>query len=960
MKFVFSQTLFACFIMACYLSLRTFRTRDLKYLENRLFAILCLSSAIWGMGFFGVIVQTDPSKAYFWRAIGMIGTFSYLIVVQMLVCQLSGVKKPILRGMEIFSFSGVIIYFFVIQKEQAEYKLTSIGMTYSFTPGFWNNVYTLYTVIIGLNLLWVICQMIRHGKERRLKELGKKLLVAEIIIMSGSLLDTVFPLFGKPAIPGSTIGQFVALIFLYHAISFINRFRMNIANMSEFIYYSLAMPVLVYNADYKLRILNDAAFSFFGIQEGKVEDIEISQLFHIRKEEVFSFENKRKDVDAVCCHNQLYCSLAINKIYDDYGDNTGYIIIVTDLSERMRAMQRLEEAKKEAEYANQAKSTFLANMSHEIRTPMNAIIGFSELVLKMDISDEVREHVEDIKWSSHNLLAIINDILDISKIESGKMELIPEKYYMAALLKDVSLIIASQAQAKGLDFHMEVDPEIPNRLYGDKIRIRGILINILNNAVKYTKEGSISFDVSVLEKTDKMAKLEFKVSDTGSGIRPEDQEHLFKSFEQLDRKVHYGVEGSGLGLAISNGYVNLMGGEIKVSSVYGKGSVFTVVLKQEIVDASPMDGSYSHEEERQNGSTLGSMQISGVQVLVVDDNFVNLRVAYCIMKSYGLIVDTASSGQEAVELCRTRQYQFVFMDQMMPEMNGVEAMNQIRALSPYYAKGGESKIIVLTADAISGVRKGLMDQGFDEYLGKPINLKQMERLFVKFLPKDKITLQLPEEKQKAGGKAEEKEIIYLEEALPEVDVKKGVENCGGECSDYLKVLKIAWDYGGKQLEELRNLQKQQDYENYTIKVHSMKSTAMNMGAVGISELAKAQEMAGKKGDYAYIDKYMEPFIQQYKTLLQEIKEVLQNYEMLEETPAEEDVLEEKMILPILRNIEQCVDNFEFPKVFEILDEIKKCRLPEKYQKVFEEISEKMDELAVDKIKELLEKVLEGE
>ena len=955
MKFIFSQTMFACMGIALFWAIQTVRTREMKYLENRLFSALCFSSAIWSMGFFGVIIQTRTEMAYYWRALGMAGVFSYLIVVQMLVAHLSGIKKKIRVGMELFSFTGIIIFFFVIQKEQVFYRLDSIGMTYYFKPGLWNNLYTGYTIILALNMLWVICCMIGQGTKRRQKELGKKFLVALVIIMFGTVLDTVFPLLGKTAIPGSTLGQFVALIILSYAVNFINRFRITITNMSEFIYYSLSVPVMVYDSERHLEILNDAACAFFGIEAGARTGVKIGQLFEIQEEEVFQFEKKRKDVDSICRFNQLYCSLAVNKIYDDFGDNIGYIIIVTDLSERMKTVQKLEEAIKDAEYANQAKSTFLANMSHEIRTPMNAIIGFSELVLKLDISDEVREHVNDIRWSSRNLLAIINDILDISKIESGKMELVPGKYYTDGLLKDVSLIITTQAQAKGLAFHMKVDSNLPNRIYGDKVRLRGVLINILNNAVKYTKEGSVTFEVKVLAKQENRVKLAFTVSDTGIGIRPEDQKNLFKSFEQLDRKVHYGVEGSGLGLAIANGYVTLMGGEIKVSSVYGKGSVFTVMVEQEIVDPRPMEENYSKEEERQNGSALETMKIVDVQVLVVDDNMVNLRVACGILSSYGLAVDTASSGMQAIELCRKKKYQLVFMDQMMPEMNGVEAMKQIRALNPYYASGGEAKIIVLTADAISGARKQLMKQGFDEYLGKPMNLPQMERLFMRFLPAEKIMIQ---EKKEGTEKGQNGEIDYLKSMLPMVEVEQGIANCGKDLTDYLKVLKIAYDYGEKQLEELQQMEQQQDYEDYTIKIHSMKSTSLNMGAVKLSDMAKAQEMAGREGNYAYIEEQMEPFLAEYRRLLKKIEEVLRHYEMIEETPEEAESLEEEMIFQILGSIRQYMDDFAFSRVFEILEEVKKYHMPGTYQKVFEQIRTWMDELDVDKIRELIEETLE--
>ena len=271
--------------------------------------------------------------------------------------------------------------------------------------------------------------------------------------------------------------------------------------------------------------------------------------------------------------------------------------------------------------------------------------------------------------------------------------------------------------------------------------------------------------------------------------------------------------------------------------------------------------------------------------------------------------------------------------------------------------GGESKIIVLTADAISGARNQLMGQGFDEYLGKPMNLKQIERLFVRFLPPEKIEIQTADKKKGDSRKAKTEDISYLKGVLSEVEIEKGISNCGGNMSDYLKVLKIAYDYGEKQLEELERIQEQQDYENYTIKIHSMKSTTMNMGAVELSDMAKAQEMAGRDGDYSYIDEHMKPFLAEYRILLGKIEEVLRHYEMIEEAAQEAECLEEEMILRILQSIYQYVDNFDFSKVFEILEEVKKYKIPEEYQKVLEQISIWMDELSVDEIKKLIEKTV---
>lgn len=738
MKYIFSGTLFGSGVLAFYFALQLLCSQQRKYKESRFLSVFCIASGIWSAGFSILFLQTDPYKAYLCRSFGMSGVFLYLIMAQVLVCYISGISKYLQYFLNGLSYTGYIVYFLIIQKNQTIYYLDDSGMmTYYFKKGLPNTLYTLYSIMIAINIFSVTIYMLKRSKVKRLKAFGKRFLIVESLILLGMILDTIFPMIGKFAIPGSSITQFWGLVVLYHAVSVMNRSRINIANMSEFIYYSLSMPVLVYDTKQNMKIMNDAASSFFNISQNSLEteNLPISQLFDTQENDTFSFDGKYQNIDAVCKNNQVFCDLTVNKIGDSYGDIIGYIILVTDLSERMKTMQSLEEAKKEAETANQSKSTFLANMSHEIRTPMNAIVGLSELVLKLDLSPKVREYLFDIKNSSLNLLAIINDILDISKLESGKMELECENYYTGSLLQDVFLIIDTQAKKKGLSFSMNVAPDIPNQLFGDKIRIRGILINLLNNSVKYTNKGNVKLDIQMSKKENGIAQLEFKISDTGVGINKDELELIFESFSQVDRKVHQGTEGTGLGLAIVKGYVALMNGTISVESVYGEGSVFTVVLEQKIIDEKPVDA-FSKKEHTEETFSLGNIKITNVRVLIVDDNLVNLKVAKHSFAHYGLQVDTATNGPDSIALCKDNEYQMVFMDQMMPQMDGIEAMQEIRKISPFYAKGSTCKIIVLTANAISGVREQLIKQGFDEYLGKPIDFKQLERLFYRFIPKE--------------------------------------------------------------------------------------------------------------------------------------------------------------------------------------------------------------------------------
>ena len=956
-KYICPQLLFAGFVLSLYYAFSHLKKTNIKKKENLLFVLFCFSSAIWSFGFYGVFIQTIPDNAYLWRAIGMIGTFGYLITAQLLICHFSGIRKLWRCSVEFFSLLGIIIYFFIIQKEQVTYELTDIGMSYSFSPGIWNNIYIGYSVITAVNMFFITIYMLTKSSTRRMKVLAIKLLTAELIILFGMLLDTIFPMIGMKAIPGSSIAQTIGLFIMYGAVNFASHSEITISNMSEFVYYSLTVPVLVYDANQKLQILNDAAYPFMGVKKnerGSFDIVGIDSLFHTDKGDIFDFEGNSQEADAVCSHNLSYCSLSINKIYDDFDDTIGYIIIVTDLSERMNSMKRLEEAKQDAENANHAKSTFLANMSHEIRTPMNAIIGFSELVLKMNITDEVRSYVNDIKFSSHNLLAIINDILDISKIESGKMELVLDSYFTSQLLNDVSMIISPQVKQKGLHFEAKIDQNIPRVLYGDKVRLRSVLTNILNNAVKYTQEGSITFEASIVKQTTTHVTLEFKISDTGIGIRPENLENLFETFERFDQKIHYGIEGSGLGLAISNGYINLMGGQINVESTYQVGSTFTVILEQKIIDDKPLEQDYSKNTIAQNTTSISNMKLYGVSVLVADDNIINLRVAHGILSYYGLVVDTASSGTEALELCRTKKYDFVFMDQMMPEMDGIEAMREVRKLNTHYAKGGPGKIIVLTADAIKGARESLIKQGFDEYLGKPINVAQLERLFHRYMPADRITYEDTNTPCTSSG------LPAIEAKLPGIDVDLGISNCGGKFEDYLKILKITFDYGEKQLEELKDAWKNGDYETYIIKIHSIKSTSLNIGARGLSAMARSQEEEGRAGNFAYIDKHMQEFQDDGRKILAVIKDLLIEHNIIADSTAINDTdveeLEETMLLRLYKNIERCIDQFDFAKVFEILEEIKKYKVPDKHKEILSKLDTLMEDLDVDAIKELLNNV----
>ncbi len=991
MKYLFSICLFLGGVLAVYYAIQLLCSREKKYVENQLLAVLCIASAVWSFGFSGLIVQRRLEPAYFCWSFGMAGVFMYLITAQLLVVYVSGISGRMRLILNRTALSGIIVYILTINSRVMFLPNRSGGMTPYLENNILNIIYIFYLSASAVSMLGASIYILKKADAKRLQAFALKYLFLVIVLLFCILSGYTFPMIKRFSVIVSSVIQCGGMIVLYYAVNVINHAKINIMNMSEFIYYSLAMPVLVYDSDRNIHIMNDAAVDFFETDREymEIEKIGISQLFAVDEDEVFRFDEKHRDIDAISKKSRLYCSLAVSKIIDAYGDVIGYIIIVTDLSERNKAMEELEEAKYEAETANNAKSTFLAKMSHEIRTPMNAIVGFSELALKSELSAQVREYVEDIKTSSNNLLAIINDILDISKIESGRMELVCGEYFPAKLFQDVYLIIQTQVKNKGLEFYIDIDPDIPRKLYGDKVRIRSILINLLNNAVKYTRQGSISFKADIFGRKEDQVTLRFQVKDTGTGIREEEQDRLFQIFSQLDQKMHYGVEGTGLGLAIVKGYVSLMGGYITVDSVYGEGSVFTAVIEQKILDAAPLDRSYILEDEDTDGFSISGIKIHGIRVLVVDDNLVNLKVAGSSLSYYGLNVDTASSGEEAVRLCGENQYQMIFMDQMMPQMDGIEAMQRIRSLNGHYAAGGSCKIIVLTANAVSGVRNRLVELGFDEYLGKPMNYHQLERLFVRFLPEENIEFAEDSENSlietQTGQRAKseswdsrsagsglmevypgsaafiqkEDEVHQLQELLPEADVRPGIQNCGGHFEDYLSVLQVVYESGHKQLLELHQLLEQADYENYTIQIHAVKGAALSIGAKNMAELAKRLEAAGKKADGDYISSHMEEFCQKFISLLGQIRKVLQQYH-LPATDIDADwgrALSEQEMMDRLREIGRCLDEFDYAKSAELIRTLQEQEVPERFRTFAGQLGQWMEEMDVERILDEIRRLL---
>ena len=534
----------------------------------------------------------------------------------------------------------------------------------------------------------------------------------------------------------------------------------------------------------------------------------------------------------------------------------------------------LHRETKAAKEANIGKSRFLARMSHEIRTPMNAVIGMSDLAIMNYGKPEGLEYVANIKQAGSNLLAIINGILDLSAVESGKLSIKNAPYKMTAVLSDVLAVIRMKLEDKaGVELSLDIDPRIPAELIDDETRVKEILINLLSNAVKYTQTGFIRFAASSQSVRRGHVFLTFDVSDSGIGVKPEDLDALFADFSRIENNYTTGIQGTGLGLAITRALCRAMGGNVVVKSEYEKGSTFSATICQGVSDFSPMGTFVESSAPIDETAVVADFSAPSFRVLIVDDILTNLKVAEGLLAPYQMQIDTCLSGREAIALVQQREYDLVLVDHMMPEMDGIETVAAIRALGGNFNK---LPIVSLTASAMSGMKDVFLSSGFNDYLSKPIEIPKLKALMEKMVPPEKRAR--AETEAMLGGQATtrtatppeiqtalEKQTAVAEKASTErppkssrldridgLDTKKGMASAGGAPSVYMELLEIYCRDARERFELLTAEFAESDLKNYITNVHALKSASASVGAKGLSNAAAALEAAGLRGDMEYI------------------------------------------------------------------------------------------------------------
>ncbi len=585
--------------------------------------------------------------------------------------------------------------------------------------------------------------------------------------------------------------------------------------------------------------------------------------------------------------------------------------------------EQIRQARDDAERANTAKSRFLANISHEIRTPINTILGMDEMILREDATDvpkgyflSVINYASDIKNATDSLLGLINDLLDISKIESGKMHLVEQEYDTKELLKSIVTMIRVRAAEKDLLFTVDIDESLPKRLYGDSGKIKQIILNLLTNAVKYTQKGGFTLKIIVEEKTNDTCKLRISVKDSGIGVKKEDLEKLFTAYERLDEEKNSGIQGTGLGLDISRRFAELMQSKLWCESTYGEGSEFIFVLDQKIIERKAIGEFSMDDNEISAGPYVPRFVAPDAEILVVDDNSMNLAVIKGLLKATKMFVTTAESGEECLEKIKYGDFNVVLLDHMMPGMDGIETLSKIRETHP------DLPVYALTANSTAG-EEFYKSKGFDGYLAKPIDSVVLEKTILKHLPESIVMINTEEEEEDKEPEVIPEDLMWIYD-VKEINVEDGINNSGG-ASLFVFSLNLFYETIDGNADVIEKAYKEKDIKLYTVKVHALKSSARIVGAGELSSLAEKLEEAGNKKNMEFINNSTAKLLSDYRAF----KDILSR---LQKEPSGSEsnlqMIDPDELKDAYTALKELIEQMDYDGVEMVIGQLEEYKLPE--------------------------------
>ena len=632
--------------------------------------------------------------------------------------------------------------------------------------------------------------------------------------------------------------------------------------------------------------------------------------------------------------------------------------------EFVKEKKNLESELEVAQKSSEAKSAFLSNMSHEIRTPINAIIGQNEMILREYDEPQLMEYASNINNASRNLLGIVNDILDSSKIESGKMEIICADYDLSSTVNDLVNMINVKAADKGLELIADVDPNLPKTLYGDDVRIKQCILNILTNAVKYTEEGSVKMTLKREDIDDENINLCVSVVDTGIGIKEEDLNKLFSRFERIEENRNRTIEGTGLGMSIVQNLLAMMDTHLNVKSVYGQGSDFSFKIKQKIIDNTPI-GDYAKAYSLLTSSAekyKESFHAPDAYVLIVDDTEMNLTVVKGLLKATAVKIETARSGEETLKLVVKDKFDMIFLDHRMPGMDGIETLEAMKGLEGNL--NINTPVIALTANALSGARETYLSAGFDDFLSKPIDGSKLEALMIEHLPKEKVYLPESDEYDRtkvsfrnpyadisvmSGSGEVSKSGTYDFSIYEGIDVKQAIKNSGGE--------EILWSLIPQFRDNIKEnsglIEKyfnDKDLKNYGVYVHALKSSSRLIGALELSSLAAGMEECADKEDFEKINEKTHELLTLYRSYYDKLSGGDDSSEN------DKELIPEDELKDILSAIKEFALSFDYDGIDEAINALSGYRMPDDKKKMIEELKRRASNVETDAILKLLEDI----